>query len=86
MLGAFSALGALTAIVAFAVVSRVDGEVRTLFRTVGTIAVALCVLTGYLASAAWRRWWPFRGEWPSTTDGPPCSAHDPVSIQDDVTP
>jgi hypothetical protein len=58
--GMFAALGVVTAGIAFAVATQVEGDVRSLFKTVGLIASALAALTGYLAVAAWRRWWPFR--------------------------
>ena len=63
--GGFAALGLLTAAIAVAVATQTHGEVRTVFRTVAIIAVVLAILTGYLAAAAWRQWWPLRREAPS---------------------
>jgi uncharacterized membrane protein len=59
--GAFAALGLVTATIAYAVTTQVEGGVRSVFKTVAAIAVVLAVLTGYVAIAAWRRWWPLRG-------------------------
>ena len=58
--GAFAALGVVTAAIAYAVTTQVEGSERSLFTTVAAIAIVLAVVTGYVAVAAWRRWWPFR--------------------------
>ena len=59
--GMFAALGVMTAAIAYAVATQVNGDARSLFKTVVVIASVLAVLTGYLAIAAWRRWWPLSG-------------------------
>ena len=56
--GVFAALGVVTAVIASAVASLVEGEVRSVFKTVAVIATVLAVLTGYIALAASRKWWP----------------------------
>ena len=56
--GMFAALGVMTAAIAYAVATQVNSDARSLFKTVAVIASVLAVLTGYLAIAAWRRWWP----------------------------
>jgi len=58
--GLFAALGVMTAAIAYAVATQVEGEVRTAFKTAAVIAGVLALLTGYLAVAAWRRWPPLR--------------------------
>ena len=58
--GAFAVLGAVTAAIAYAVTTQVDGGERSVFKTVAAIAIVLAVVTGYIAIAAWRRWWPLR--------------------------
>ena len=56
--GLFAVLGVVTAVIAGVVVSVTDGEERSVFKAVALIAIVLAVLTGYLAVAAWRKWWP----------------------------
>ena len=63
----FAALGVLTAAIVFAVTTQVEGEVRSVFKVAALIVSALAVLTGYLAVAAWRRWWPLREKEEATT-------------------
>jgi uncharacterized membrane protein len=58
--GAFSALGIVTAVIAAAAATQAGDDVRSVFRAVAVIAVALTVLTGYVAMAARRKWWPLR--------------------------
>ena len=58
VLGVFAALGVATAVIASVVASLVEGEVQSVFKTVAVIATVLAVLTGYIALAAWRKWWP----------------------------
>lgn len=58
--GAFAVLGVVTAVIAGVVTSQTDGDVRSVFTTVALIAIVLAVVTGYLAVAASRKWWPLR--------------------------
>jgi len=58
--GMFAVLGVVTAVIAYAVTTQVDGDAQSVFEVVAVIAVVLAVLTGCLAAAAWRRWWPLR--------------------------
>lgn len=58
--GVFAAFGVVTAAIAGAVATQTEGDERSLFRAVAVIAIALAVLTGYVALAAWQRWWPLR--------------------------
>jgi hypothetical protein len=58
--GVFAALGVVTAVIAGAVASLVEGEVRSVFKAVTVIAIVLAALTGWVALAAWRKWWPLR--------------------------
>jgi hypothetical protein len=62
--GVFAGLGAVIAIIGFAVASRVEHEAQHLFRVVAVIGLVLAVSMGFLAVAAWRRWWPLRSEDP----------------------
>jgi hypothetical protein len=58
--GAFATFGVMAALIAGVVASQVDGDVRSVFRTLAVIAIVLACLTGYIALAAFRRWWPLR--------------------------
>jgi hypothetical protein len=62
--GAFAALGTITATIAYIVTTQVEGDALTVFKTAAVIASVLAVLTGYLAIAAWQRWWPLRSDEP----------------------
>ena len=56
--GFFAMLGVVTAVIAGVVMSLTDGGERSVFKAVALIAILLTVLTGYIAVAAWRKWWP----------------------------
>ncbi|MET0628761.1 MAG: hypothetical protein ABW033_09925 [Acidimicrobiia bacterium] len=56
--GLFAVLGVVTAVIAGVVMSLTDGEERSVFKAVALIAILLAVLTGYIAVAASRKWWP----------------------------
>jgi CHASE2 domain-containing sensor protein len=58
--GAFAAFGVMAAVIAGAVATQVDGDVRSVFRMVALIAIVLACLTAYVALAASRKWWPLR--------------------------
>ena len=58
--GAFAAFGVMTAVISAAVATQVDGGVRSVFRAAAVIAIVLAALTGYVALAARRKWWPLR--------------------------
>jgi uncharacterized membrane protein len=58
--GAFAAFGVLTAVIAGVVATQAEGDERSAFEMVALIAVVLAVVTGFVALAAWRRWWPLR--------------------------
>jgi CHASE2 domain-containing sensor protein len=58
--GAFAVFGVMVAMIAGAVATQVGGDVRSVFRMVALVAIALACLTGYIALAASRKWWPLR--------------------------
>ena len=58
--GAFAAFGVMGAVIASLVATQVDGDVRSVFRMVALIAIVLACMTGYIAIAASRKWWPLR--------------------------
>ena len=58
--GAFAAFGVITAAISAAVATQVDGGVRSVFRAAAVVAIALAVVTGYIALAAQRKWRPLR--------------------------
>ena len=58
--GAFAVFGVVTASIAYAVTTQVEGDERSVFEAAAVIAIGLAVVTGYVAVAAWRRWWPLR--------------------------
>jgi|1185.fasta_scaffold08628_2 hypothetical protein len=58
--GAFATFGVMGAAIAAAVATQLDGGVRSAFRMVAVIAIVLACLTGYIALAASRKWWPLR--------------------------
>jgi hypothetical protein len=58
--GIFAALGVVTAVIAGVTASLTDGDAKSAFTTVALVAIVLAVVTGYVALAAWRQWWPLR--------------------------
>ena len=58
--GAFAVFGVMTAAISAVVATQSDGGVQSVFRAAAVIAIILAVLTGYVALAARRKWWPLR--------------------------